>query len=294
MRKLILLAFVVVATASLAFSQQFRDNANISLFTGDYVAQQNTNNRGYWYGMYADFMPIKTPAGLNFGFCGVASHVEFESNNTLNSYNGSSSTFGGGIAAGKYVEYFSQKYAGYFGGNIMIKNSQDEGIGKSIQQDGKLGTYDMKQEDIMLSIEVNLNFLKTFGVYEGLFSRSQFEAGYQKPLKTEKTSFWNKTLIQESMLWNKAAFNARFKQSICQIGRLNTLLEPKVMVGYYYYLGDDSQWITYGPEIALKKRGWDDFLSIYFFVKQQVGNYQPNLNSTQFVLGLNFNPFSIR
>jgi hypothetical protein len=295
-KKIVFLAFLIVAIISQVsqVTAQFRENTNVSLFAGGYAAQQNGNNNGYWYGIYAEYMPIKTANGLNIGFCGVASRVEFKSNNTLNFYNGSSNDFGAGIAAGKYAEYLSQKYSGYFGANIMLKSSQDEGLGKSVQQDGQLGTYTMTQDDLIFSTEVNINLLKTFGIRENLFPRSQLKLMYQKPLKSEKVSFWNKSLIQESMLWNKAALGAEFKQSIYQIGRFNTLIEPKIMVGYRHYTGDNSQWISIGPEIALKKRGWDDFLSIYFFVKQQVGDYPQNLNSTQFVLGLNFSPFNIR
>jgi hypothetical protein len=66
------------------------------------------------------------------------------------------------------------------------------------------------------------------------------------------------------------------------------------MVGFHDYVGDNSRWISVGPEIALKKAGWDDFLSLYFFVKQEVGNYEANLNSRQFVFGVNLMPFNIK
>ncbi len=293
MRKILFLTFLFTITIGQVFGQ-FRENVNMSIFTGAYVAQQNTNNRGGWYGLYAEYMPIKTAGGLNLGFCAVADRVYFRSNSLLNKYEGSSDEFGAGLAAGKYSEFLTQKFSGYFGANAMVKSTKDNGEGKSIQPDGTIGKYTMVQEDLMFSAELNINLLKTFGVRENLFPRSQLKLTYQKPLKSQKTDFWNNVLIEESLIWNKAAEGAEFKQSIIQIGRDNTLLEPKLMIGYQHYIGDNSKWLYYGPELSLKKRGWDDFLSVYFFVKQQVGNYQPNMNSTQFVLGLNFMPFNLK
>jgi hypothetical protein len=294
MKKSMFLALIaVIVIASQAFGQ-FRDNVNMSIFTGAYMAQENANNRGYWYGVYGEYMPIKTKKGLNLGFSVVADQVAFKSNTTISSYNGSSTEFGAGLAAGKYSEYLTQKYSSYIGVNLMVKNTKDTGVGKSIQKDGKIGTYTATQEDLMFSAELNINLLKTFGIREQLFPRSQVEIGYSKPFKSEKVSFWNNAPIKESMIWNKAAFSAKFKQSICQIGQMNTLIEPKLMVGYVNYVGDNSKWISVGPEISLKKRGWDDFFSCYAFIKKQVGNYEPNMNSTQFVLGINFQPFNIK
>lgn len=293
MKKIMLLAFLIAAIMSQSFGQ-FRDNANLSFFTGGYAAQQNGYTNGLWYGMYVEYMPIKTTGGLNLGLCAVADRVNFKSNTSVSSYNGGSDEFGAGIAMGKYSEYFSQKHSAYFGANVMLKSIKDNGTGLSLQQDGKLGTYTMVQEDLMFSAELNINLLKTFGVRENLFPRSQLKLSYQRPLKSEKTSFWNKAPIKESMIWSKAAIGAEFKQSIAQIGRLNTMVEPKIMIGYHHYVGDDSDWLSAGPEISLKKRGWDDFLSIYVFAKQQVGNFPPNLNSLQFVAGLNLNLASFK
>jgi hypothetical protein len=287
---------IVLFLSLFAFSanSQFRENVNISLFTGGYVSQQNAYNKGHWYGIYAEYMPIKTPNGFNFGFCALASQVGFKSNDTLNSYQGSSTDFGFGLAGGKYSEYFISTHSSYLGFNLMIKNSQDIGEGLSIGNDGKLGEYDMRQKDIMISGEININLLKNFGYRENLFPRTQLRLTFQEPLNSDKNSFWNNTPIRESMLWNKAAYGAELKQSIVQIGNFDLLLEPKLYTGYYHYKGDKSNWFGIGPELALKKRGWDDFLAVYFLVKQQLGDYMPHFNQTQFVFGLNFMPFNIK
>lgn len=293
MKKIITLILLVIVISS-TVQAQFRDNVNLSLFAGGYAAQENGNNNGYWYGMYAEYLPIKTANGLNLGFCAVASRVHFQSNDLFSNYEGSSNDFGAGISAGKYSEFFTQKYSSYIGMNAMVKSSKDDGLGRSLQSDFTTGTYTMTQEDILFSTELNINLLKTFGIRENLFPRSQLKFHYQTPLKSKKTSFWNKTFIQESMLWNKAAFGTEYKQSIVQIGRMNTLLEPKAMIGYNYYKGDDSQWLYFGPEIALKKRGWDDFFTVYFLVKQQVGSFRRNINERQYICGVNFMPFNIK
>ncbi len=291
MKKLIVF---LLATLALNVSAQFRDNVNVSLFAGGYAAQQNANNRGHWYGIYAEYMPIKTANGLNMGFCAVASQVGFKSNDTISSYEGSSTDFGAGLALGKYVEFLTSTHSGYFGSNLMIKSSQDIGEGVSLQSDGKLGKYTMQQKDVLLSGELNINLLKNFGFRENLLPRTQLRLTFQTPLKSQKSSFWNETPIKESMLWNKAAYGAELKQSLVDIGRFDLLLEPKLYGGYYHYKGDNSNWVALGPELALKMRGWDDFLSVYCLVKQQIGDYERHYNSTQFVFGINFMPFNIK
>jgi len=293
MRKILFLLVLMTIVVVGSVFGQFRERVNLSLFAGGYAAQQNGNNQGYWYGMYIDYMPIKN-SGWLFGFAALADRVYFESNDVLNKYEGSSDEIGGGLAAGKWSEFLTQRYSGYFGGNILLKSIRDNGTGYSVQPNQEIGIYTMHQEDLMLAIGLNINLLKAFGVRENLLPRSQLELNYQTPLKSAKSSFWNNTPIKESMIWNKASYSAQFRQSIVQIGRMNTLLEPKLVVGYHYYLGDKSQWLSIGPEIALKKRGWEDFASIFFFVKEQIGDYEPNLNSRQFVVGFTLKPFNIR
>ena len=71
------------------------------------------------------------------------------------------------------------------------------------------------------------------------------------------------------------------------------MFEPKVVAAYHYYEGDKSQWIIGGLEMSLKKLNWDDFLSISFLVKKQIGNFEPNLNSLLYMFQVNFSPLNI-
>lgn len=285
--------FSLMFLLSLSAFGQFRDDINVSLFSGVSVAQKNANNQGYWYGIYSDFTLVKTPSEWNFGVCAVAAQTQFKSNDKKGTYNGSSSTFGAGLTLGKYIEYLTYRSSAYFGSNLMVKGNQDIGEGKSLQTNGALGTYSMTQRDVMLAGELNINLLKRseeFSLYfeDNIFPRSQLRLFFQEPLSANKNSFWNNSPIKESSIWNKASYNVELKQSIYQIGRYNVLAEPKLVIGYNYYKGDRSKWLVYGTELALKKRGWDDFLAVYFHVKQKLGVVNVNdLNSTQFVLGLN-------
>lgn len=286
--------FLVLSLALPSFSQ-FRDNVNVSLFAGTYFAQQNTYNRGGWYGMYTEYMPIKTAGGLNLGFCAVASQVSFNSQDSLNQYKGSSTDFGLGLAVGQYVEFLTHTYSGYFGASLMIKHSQDLGQGTTIiKPQNSVGRYSMQQKSKMLEGSININLLKSFGFRENLFPRTQLRLLWQKPLSGEGQSFWNNVPIKESNLWNKASYGVEFKQSLFQSGQFDLLFEPKLWGGYYHYVGDKSNWLAIGPEFALKMRGWDDFLTFYFLVKKQVGEFELNLNSTQFIFGFNFMPFNIK
>ena len=292
-----LFAFAILFITMSAFGQ-FRDRINISLFTGGSSAQQNGNNQGYWYGLYVDYMIIKTPMDWNFGLCAVAAQTGFKSNDTKNLYTGSNSNLGGGIAIGKYFEYLTYSHSAYFGSNLLLKSNQDIGEGQSLQANNTFGKYSMTQSDLILAGEVNINILKKAGVeglewQENLFPREQLRLTLQETLNSKKNSYWNNVPIAESALWNKASYGAEFKQSIYQFGKYDLLGDPKLVVGYNYFKGDKSNWWIIGAEIALKRRGWDDFLNVYFQMKQEFGIYTPNLNSTQFVLGLNFSPSNL-
>lgn len=291
MKKIKLFLFFILFALTVPAIGQFRDKINISLFTGGSAAQQNGNNQGYWYGLYMDYMLITTPTNWNLGLCTLASQTGFKSNDANSNYNGGNFNLGAGITVGKYFEHLTNFKSGYFGSNLLIKSNQDIGEGQVTGFHGDVGKYSMTQQDIMIAGELNINILKRPGGdslwQNNIFPRSQLRLTFQEPLSTKKNSYWNNVPINESAMWNKASYGAEFKQSIYQIGHYDLLCEPKLIVGYNYFKGDQSNWWIAGGEIALKKRGWDDFLEIFFVVKQEFGKYTPNLNSTQFVLGMN-------
>jgi len=292
MKNIIYLLMLIFVLAPWPAQGQFRNDINVSLFTGGTVAQQNVNNQGYWYGVYAEWLPVKTVTGFNLGFGVVASQVEFKSNDLKNKYNGASTDFGLGLVMGKYSEFLTPSYAGYFGFNALLKRSKDVGTGKSILDNNQLGTYKMNQEDWLLSTELNMNLLKTYGWRDNIFPRTQLRLVTQFPLKSSRDSYWNDEPILNSALWNKASYSAELKQSLFRTGYY-TFFEPKAYFGYYFYRGNKSHWLEIGPEFAFHKEGSDDFLAIYFLVKKQIGHFEPHLSSTQFVIGINFIPSNI-
>jgi len=290
MKKTIVIFLLLITT--FALSAQFRDNANLSLFGGGHVATQNTNNSGYWYGMYAEYMPIKTN-GWNIGMSVVASSTGFKSNDRTDTYSGNSSSFGGGLAVGKYVHDLSLTHSGYFGSNLMIKRNLDSGNGESLGNDGLLGNFSMNQKDVIFSGELNLNFLKKINEGNEFFPRTQIRLFFQKPISASREAYWDEKLIDESYHYDNSSFSLELKESIISFGS-RTQLEPKLYVGYYHYKGNKSNWLAIGPEFALKKKGWDDFLSVYLLLKKQVGSFEKNLSSSQIVFGINFMPFNMK
>jgi len=277
---------------------QFRDPLNVSLFTGTSVAQQNVNNQAYWYGLYLDHMFVRTRNEFDIGLAATASQSSFKSNDATSLYNGQSASLGGGLALSKHVYYLGPKHDGYFGATSLLRRDQDIGEGRSVTN-GALGVYTMTQTDLLLSGELNLNLLKRVKSLEdtsdynpNLLPRTQLRLVVQESLQSDKSSFWNNNPINESLVWSKAAYLGELRQSIYQFGN-RVLLEPKLIAGYHYYRGNESHWLLGGAELGIKNLEMDNFLSLYFLVKQQMGNYQENLNSRQFIIGLNFSPSNL-
>lgn len=284
--KILILLFLLWPISSQG--QWIDHTINLSVFTGKHYAQQNAYNNGYWYGLYAEYSPIRTIEGFNLGLALLASHSEFKSNDKLQKYSGKSSQFGTGISSGKYWEFFSLNHSAYLGGNLMLRKNYDQGLGNSLP-----GQYLMTQEDFILSAEISFNLLKNFGRNENLFPRTQIKFSWQKPLDSKKIDFWNQQEIPESMIWNKAAREIGIKKSFINLGKFENQVQLKALSSYQFYRGDKSHWIVIGPEISLKKWEKDDYLTFYVLLKQKVGYFKPGLSDTQFVFGINFMPINI-
>ncbi|MGI6374205.1 MAG: hypothetical protein ACOX0C_02620 [Patescibacteria group bacterium] len=286
------LTLILVMMPALAFGQ-FKNPLSLTLYGGTSVAQQNANNQGYWYGLYAD-QALIAGNGWAFGLAVTASQSHYRGNDLSSKYEGINSNLGGGLFLGKYINYFFPKTDSYLGINSLIRRDLERGEGISPG-----GTYTMSQEDLLWTGEVNFNLLnrpKNIGDESGynpnLFPRFQLRVAGQTPLRSAKTDYWNNVPITESLVWSKAALVIEAKQSLYQFGK-KTLWEPKLIGGYHYYNGDRSNWTLYGLELGLKSPGKDNWLAINFMVKQQVGVYLENLNSRQFVIGLVFSPSNI-
>lgn len=261
---------------------QFNEKINVSLFSGAYFAPRNTNNMGYWYGLYAEYMPIRTYDGVRFGFSFLATNGEFRNNTKTTKYQSQGYQFGFGLSGGKYWEYFSLKNSAYLGMNLMLRTTQDLGSGQFL-----FDHYQMKQGDLLLSSEINLSVLKSYGFKPRLFNKRQYKVGFVFPVSSDKEDYWNNELIPESIAWNKASYQGSIKLNIYEFDTFNNYYPIKVHLGYQYYSGDESSWLVYGPELAVRKSGKDDFLILNLFVKQRVGTFESTLNDTQ--IGMNIN-----
>lgn len=280
--------------------EPMKDPLNISMFTGTSIAQKNTNNQGYWYGLYTDYMLVETPRLWYFGLAALAVNSQFQSNDLRNSYEGDANALGAGIALGKYSYFVLPTYDSYTGANLLIKRELDVGEGISVSGNS-IGKYSMTQSDLILSGELNINLLKipkgekdTSQYNPKLFPKTQLRLIFQESLRSDKSSFWNNNPIVESLIWNKAAYTGEIRQSLYRIGTYDFSVEPKIITSYSYYKGNQSHWLTGGMEIGLRREWKEDFFSLYFLIKRQIGNFQENLNDTQFLLGINFSPSNLK
>ncbi len=277
---LIILIFFLYA---LPLKAQYSEEMNLSIFSGAYFAPKNTNNMGYWYGLYGEYLPIKTYEGFRFGFAVLATNGEFRNNTKTTKYKSQGYQFGFGLSGGKYWEYFSLKNSAYLGMNLMLRKTQDLGNGQYFYDH-----YQMKQNDLLLSTEVNFSVLKSYGFNPKLFNKRQYKISVVFPLSSDKEDYWNNELIPESISWNKASFQTRIKLNIYEFGRFENKFPIKTHLGYQYYSGDKSKWLVYGPEAAFRKFNKDDSIILNLFVKQRIGSFDPSLNDLQIGFNLNF------
>lgn len=294
-----ILAIAALLLSVLAFGQEtrpfaeFRGRTTLSAFAGGYVAQQNAYNKGNWYGLYADYLPLRfMPTEyehLLFGLSALASRNEYVGNDTRSRYQSESTEFGLGLATGFYTYRLTPSSAFYLGANALLKQRQEIGLGNEA---GVVGRYLAREDNLLFSGELNFNILKTYESGRKDWPRTQLRLVYQKALKSQKDAFWNESELQDEALWNRTAYMAEGKQSLYRFGKRNHL-EPKLVAGYHYYAGDKSHWLIVGPEIALRKLNWDDYLNVSFLVKKQLGNFTQNLNSTLFLVQINFAPLNI-
>ncbi len=280
MKKQILFIIFLLYLTSSGFSQ-YKENFNVSLFTGAYFAQKNTNNQGYWYGAYGEYTPFKTIDDVSFGVAFLASNSSFGNNTRSSFYEGSSKQFGFGFTLGKYWDFFTFTHSAYLGGNLMLKKAVDEGEGTSWT-----GYYEMKQEDILISSEINFNLFKAYTSMQRFFPRTQLKVGFQRSLVSEKEDYWNGKTIPESVIWDKAGLSTELKLSFIELGSFENLTQIKAFIGYQNFSGDQSHWLFFGPEVSFKKEGKDDWFIISLFIKQKTGRYKASLNDTHFGFNL--------
>lgn len=302
MRK-VLLVLITMLSVAYAVGQgtksarplvEYRGTTMVSVFAGGHVAQKNVNNRGNWYGIYLEHLPLQLLISeykhLNLGLTALAAKSLYEGNDQEHKNSNTDYSFGFGIGGGFYNYRFSKNSAIYIGANSLIKRGQEIINGRTSESAGR---YLADGQYIVWSSELNINVMKTYESGLRNWPRTQLRLVYQKPIQNKRDAFWDAVPLSESAVWDKTVYMSELKASFYRYGK-RVILEPKVITGYHFYEGDNSQWIIAGLELALRKFNWDDFLSVSFSLKRQVGDYTPNLNETQFLLGINFMPFNLK
>lgn len=269
MRKLItLILLMTLSLATLAQSPQPMSRfANLSLFTGYFAKQQNSNENGSWLGAYGDIPLYRSPSERwNISLWGVYSKSEWTNN--MAPYKSHSQDIALGLSTGYYNEFFSYKHSLYSGFAVGYKNSQENG---EVQKRSYHAVS--SQRDDFLVGSMNLNLIKFSGYHYYLLPRMQLIVNGQKSLQAKKT--WQEndkpdTLVQA---WNKGFIETTLKLSLVDIPvnqRQSVFLQPKIGGQFsHYFDGQDRN--AYGPliELALHKAGNDDFLSLTLMHKHQ-------------------------
>jgi hypothetical protein len=274
MKRIVVIFLVVLVAISIRGQSSLGRNANISLFSGYAMKQQNINANGYWYGVYADCPLIKNEI-FNLGIWGVYSSSNNQDN--IYQYNSHNSEAGGGLNTGVYWTS-SSIYSFYIGAAAGYKYSQEI---------GKKDKFGYKSEGIQLDdiAVVNLN-LNSFADAV-FFPRTQLLVSAQKPFNSKKTLSENGQSARTISVWNKAYYEGILKQSLVDIplnlsGEL--LLEPKIGLAYHRYAAGFPEAYTIIGEIALKKLFSDDIISLNISYK-----VYPKMNMNYIFFGLNFN-----
>lgn len=282
MKKITILWLVVLLTmsAEAQTTTGLSRDANISLFSGYLLKQQNINCNAYYYGVYADH-PIIKGEKWNFGAWGVYDRSSFQDN--ISRYKSSSSEMMGGLNTGIYLDPKLGSLYSFYGG-----------LGVGYKYGREVGTVNKRnyasegiQTDQMIVSNVNLNLFRN----ARWLPRTQLIYVQQIPLSSEKTLSENNQPVIIVPAWKRGFYEITLKQSLVDIplnlsGEL--LLEPKLGIAYDHYAAGFPEAYSLIGEIALKRLFSDDFLSFTFQYKSY-----PGKETNYFVYGLSINVLRI-
>lgn len=267
MKKIILLWLVVVSTMSAGAQAPVSTGrtANVSLFSGYILKQENMNCNADYYGIYADYpvFKIKLQAKeLNLGAWGVYDASSFRDN--MSRYKNSTSEMAAGLNTGLYFSTNSIK-SYYTGLAVGYKNSRETGI-----IDKKNYYSEGVQLDQMIVAYLNLNRYRD----ARWFTRTQLMTNWQYAFNSSKTVSENHNTNKVIDPWNKGYYEFILKQSLVGIP-LNLsgdrLLEPKLGIAYHRYMAGYPEAISLIGELSLKKLFADDYLSLTVQYKKYPG-----------------------
>lgn len=272
----ILFAFLLESKGQYEF---FQEKTNVVIFSGIVTHQQSDQLAGY-YGLYVDYLAYKSlDHRFSMGPYGVISRSDqvYQLRNGLNR----NLEYGGGLSLGYYEPNFSFRHQMFLGSSIGITAQKEKQ--EVIHNDGYFEAW---QHDKMLSLSLNFNLLKLYGIRPDVFHRTQFQVRYKKPFSASKIAYWNSSPI-ETYVWDKTYLEAMLKQNVYkgQLSYKNDIYySPKLVTYYSYSKGDSRPFYGLGTELSLFREYQDDFLSLGALYK-----VSRRFNDNYFIISLNLN-----
>ncbi len=262
---LLLLSGAIIASAQTP--NPIGRHSNLSVFSGYFAKQQNSNNNGSWIGIYGD-LPLYRSLSEEWNVSAWGVYSASEWTNNMAPYVSKTQDFSLGLSTGKYEEFFSYTHSFYGGLAVGYKHSKEIG-----RVEKKKYSSEGIQKDHLLVGNLNLNLMKYSGYHPYLFPRTQLVLSGQYALDAQKTLSENGQSALPNKPWNKGFLETTLKQSLWDIPlgmNQNTFLQPKIGGQFSRYF-DGEERNSYGPiiEMSLHKAGNDDFLSLTLMHKHQ-------------------------
>lgn len=276
---LILTLLFAIGSEVKAQYEFFQEKTNFVFFAGT-VKSEQTDQFGYYYGFYADYLAYKSADHrFSFGPYAVISRSDsrYQGDNGLNR----NLEYGGGLSFGYYEPDFSFRHQSFLGFSLgIIKGTEKQ----ELQM--KEGMFEAWQDDLYLSSSLNFNLLKAVGTRPNLFPRSQIQFRHKHPLKSTKVAYWEEKAI-ETFVWDKSHLEILAKQSIYKdilTWRSNIYYSPKLVLSYNHSKGDNRNFYGLGFETSLFREYRDDFLSLGILYK-----VNEDFNDNYFIISFQFN-----
>ena len=270
MKKKLCLMIILLSGAIIASAQSptpIGRHSNLSIFSGYFAKQQNSNNNGSWIGVYGD-IPLYRSLSEEWNISAWGVYTRSEWTNNMAPYSSKTQDFSLGLSTGKYEEFLSYTHSFYGGLAVGYKHSKEIG-----RVEKKKYSSESQQRDHLLVGNLNLNLMKYSGYHPYFLPRTQLVISGQYALDAQKTLSENGKPALPNKPWNKSFLEITLKQSLWDIPlgmNQNVFLQPKIGGQFSRYF-DGEERNSYGPliELALHKASNDDFLSLTLMHKHQ-------------------------